>query len=317
MASRIQGITVEIGGDTTKLSSALKSLNSEIKNTQSQLKDVEKLLKMDPGNTELLAQKEKLLAQSVDETKQKLESLKTAAEQANTALENGDIPQEQYDALQREILETEQDLKKLEAAANQSSTALQKIGATGEKLKTVGDGMQEAGKKMLPATAAVTALGTASVSAAANFESAMSQVQATMGITADSMSTVDGQSVNTIRDKNGMPEVAMHWEHRMGHAVARYNEIYKVQMPHITPHICRHTYCSNMARSGMNPKTLQYLMGHSDISVTMNTYTHLGLDDAKNEMIRLEELERAKKEVEKASGNNRITQRMIKAIQEY
>ena len=56
--SRIKGITVEIGGDTTKLQSALKGGNSEIKNTQSQLKDVEKLLKLDPGNTELLAQKQ-------------------------------------------------------------------------------------------------------------------------------------------------------------------------------------------------------------------------------------------------------------------
>ena len=74
MASRIQGITVEIGGDTTKLQTALKGLNGEIKSTQAQLKDVEKLLKMDPGNTELLAQKEKLLAQAVDETKQKLET---------------------------------------------------------------------------------------------------------------------------------------------------------------------------------------------------------------------------------------------------
>ena len=61
MASRIQGITVEIGGDTTKLQTALKGLNGEIKSTQTALKDVEKLLKMDLGNTELLAQKEKLL----------------------------------------------------------------------------------------------------------------------------------------------------------------------------------------------------------------------------------------------------------------
>lgn len=82
----------------------------EIKSTQTALKDVEKLLKMDPGNTELLAQKEKLLAQAVDETKQKLETLKTAAEQANTALANGDISQEQYDALQRKIVETEQNV---------------------------------------------------------------------------------------------------------------------------------------------------------------------------------------------------------------
>lgn len=55
--SRIKGITVEIGGDTTKPQTALKGVNSEIKNTQSQLKDVEKLLKLDPSNTELLAQK--------------------------------------------------------------------------------------------------------------------------------------------------------------------------------------------------------------------------------------------------------------------
>ena len=74
---------------------------------QSQLKDVNKLLKLDPGNTELLAQKHKLLAEAVGETKEKLTTLKTAAEQANTALANGEISQEQYDALQREIVETE------------------------------------------------------------------------------------------------------------------------------------------------------------------------------------------------------------------
>lgn len=61
-------------------------------------------------------------------------------------------------------------------------------------------------------------------------------------------------------------------------------KIYRIQLPKITPHICRHTFCSNMAKSGMNPKTLQYLMGHSDIGVTLNTYTHLGEEDAKEEM---------------------------------
>ena len=198
MASRIQGITVEIGGDTTKLQTALKGVNSEIKNTQQQLKDVDKLLKLDPGNTELLAQKQKLLSEAVGETKEKLAALKTAAEQANTALESGEISQSQYDALQREIIETEQNLRSLEAQANQSATALQKIGATGEKLKTVGDNISSAGEKMLPATAAVAGLGTAAVTTAANFESSMSQVQATMGITKDSMSTVNGESVNTM-----------------------------------------------------------------------------------------------------------------------
>lgn len=198
MASRIQGITVEIGGDTTKLQNALKGVNGQIKSTQSQLKDVNKLLKLDPGNTELLAQKHKLLAEAVSETKEKLATLKTAAEQANTALANGEISQEQYDALQREIVETEQDLKNLETQANQSATAVQKIAATGEKLKMVGDNISSAGQKLLPVTAGVTALGTASVTTAANFESSMSQVQATMGITKDAMSTVNGQSVNTM-----------------------------------------------------------------------------------------------------------------------
>lgn len=111
MANRIKGITVEIGGDTTKLQTALKGVNGQIKSTQQQLKDVDKLLKLDPGNAELFAQKHKLLAEAVGETKEKLATLKTAAEQANTALANGEISQEQYDALQREIIETEQDLK--------------------------------------------------------------------------------------------------------------------------------------------------------------------------------------------------------------
>ena len=64
----------------------------------------------------------------------------------------------------------------------------------------------------------------------------------------------------------------------------------------------------------MNPKTLQYFMGHSEIGVTMNTYTHLGLDDAKDEMIRLEELEQARKEIDKASGEKPMKQIMFKAI---
>ena len=198
MANRIKGITVEIGGDTTKLQTALKGVNSSIKDTQSQLRDVEKLLKLDPGNTELLAQKHRLLGEAVAGTKEKLETLKAAAEQANTALANGEISQDQYDALQREIIETENNLRDLERQAGQSAVVLQKIAATGEKLKTVGDNISSAGQKLLPVTAGVTALGTAAVSTAANFESSMSQVQATMGITKDSMSTVNGESVNTM-----------------------------------------------------------------------------------------------------------------------
>lgn len=123
---------------------------------------------------------------------------------------------------------------------------------------------------------------------------------------------IDGYCGFLFRDKNGMSEVAMHWEHRFKNAVTRYNEIFKLQMPSITPHVCRHTYCSNMARARMNSKTLQYLMGHSDISVTMNTYTHLGFEDAKDEMVRLEELNKAREEIEKTNGDEPMDRGMFR-----
>ncbi|MCF0123126.1 MAG: tyrosine-type recombinase/integrase [Ruminiclostridium sp.] len=81
-----------------------------------------------------------------------------------------------------------------------------------------------------------------------------------------------------------MPMVALHWEHYFQHIRAKYNAHYKEPLPIITPHVCRHTFCSKMARAGMNPKCLQYIMGHSEIAVTMNTYTHLTFDDAKKDM---------------------------------
>ena len=81
-----------------------------------------------------------------------------------------------------------------------------------------------------------------------------------------------------------MPMVALHWEKYFQHIYEKYNKIYRVQMPKVTPHVCRHTFCSNMAKSGMNPKTLQKIMGHSDIGVTLNTYTHLDFEDIQNEM---------------------------------
>ena len=125
---------------------------------------------------------------------------------------------------------------------------------------------------------------------------------------------IDGYSGFLFTDKDCNPLVAMHWEHRFNHMVKRYNDIYRVQMPNITPHICRHTYCSNMAKSGMNPKTLQYLMGHSDIGVTLNTYTHLGLEDATDELRRMEDLENARKELEKNKEEKPVSQKMFRAI---
>ena len=182
MASRIQGITVEIGGDTTKLSKALESVNKSIKGTQSGLKDVNKLLKLDPSNTELVVQKQKMLKEA---TKEKLATLKTAAQQANEQLANGEITQQQYDALQREIVETEQNLRSLQDQAATTNATLAKIDEAGEKLQNIGSSVENVGKKFLPVTAAVTGLGTAAVKTAADFDSEMSKVSAISGATGD------------------------------------------------------------------------------------------------------------------------------------
>ena len=209
VANRIQGITVELAGDTTKLQSALKGVNSSIKTTQSQLKDVEKLLKLDPKNTELLAQKEKLLAQAIGETKEKLATLKTAAEQANTALANGEISQEQYDALQREIIETEQDLKKLETQAKASEKSLSeaftnagtKVTEFGNKVSSVGTGMSKY------VTAPIVAVGAASVAAFNEVDAGLDTIVTKTGATGeeleglqDTMKTVYGNMAVSAED---------------------------------------------------------------------------------------------------------------------
>ena len=126
---------------------------------------------------------------------------------------------------------------------------------------------------------------------------------------------VGGYSGFLFLDKDHMPLVAMHWEHRFNSMVGRYNEIYKVQMPNITPHVCRHTYCSNQAKAGMNPKTLQYLMGHSDIAVTLNVYTHVGLEDAANELRKMQTLEGARKEMGLSDNDDKpLKQNMFKVV---
>lgn len=98
---------------------------------------------------------------------------------------------------------------------------------------------------------------------------------------------IDGYTGFLFYDKNGNPMVAMHWEKYFQHIREKYNKIYRVQMPLVTPHVCRHTFCSNMAKTGISPKNLQYLMGHSDIQVTLNIYTHFGADDSREELEKL------------------------------
>lgn len=95
---------------------------------------------------------------------------------------------------------------------------------------------------------------------------------------------VDGLKGFLFLDKNEMPTVPTHWQRYFKRICRKYNKIYKDELPNITPHTCRHTFCSNMAKAGMNPKTLQILMGHADIGVTLNTYTHVDFTDIQREM---------------------------------
>ncbi|MBR5312954.1 MAG: hypothetical protein IKU40_08750 [Clostridia bacterium] len=135
-STKIRGITIELGADTSGLSKALKGVNGEIRDTQKQLKDVERLLKLDPGNVELLEQKQRLLGNQVENTSKKLEALKEAQKQVAEEMEKTGEGQEQYDALTREIAATEMQLKEAEKAASSFNATNAKIAASADKLAT-------------------------------------------------------------------------------------------------------------------------------------------------------------------------------------
>lgn len=138
---RIQGITIEIGGDTSKLQSALKGVDAELRKTQGNLKDINKLLKLDPGNTELLVQKQKNLQESIKATEDRLKTLKST--------QTDSLSPDQYDALQREIIETEQRLRGLEDEYKSfGSVAQQKIAAVGQAMQEAGNHVSDFGRKM-------------------------------------------------------------------------------------------------------------------------------------------------------------------------
>ena len=95
---------------------------------------------------------------------------------------------------------------------------------------------------------------------------------------------IDGHTGFLFLDKDGKPKVAMHLEHVMKRIVDRYNDVHEDKLPSITPHVLRHTFCTEMANSGIDLKSLQYLMGHSDAGVTLNVYTHASYEAAENAM---------------------------------
>jgi len=99
---------------------------------------------------------------------------------------------------------------------------------------------------------------------------------------------VDGYSGFLLLDKNDHPKVALHIENEMRWAMKKYSKLHPDKpLPHITPHVFRHTFCTNMANKGMDVKHLQYIMGHSDVSVTLNVYTHANYDLAAEQMLEI------------------------------
>lgn len=99
---------------------------------------------------------------------------------------------------------------------------------------------------------------------------------------------IDGYSGFFLFDKNNNPKVALHIENEFRWALIKYRKLHPDKpLPHITPHVCRHTFCTNMAGAGMDPKVLQYIMGHSEIEVTMNVYTHMNYERASAQMFEL------------------------------
>lgn len=167
MPSRnIQGITIEIDGNTTKLGDSLKDVNGKLRDTEKALRDVDKLLKLDPGNVDLIKQKQELLKTAVEQTKDRLDQEKNALEQLRNSPDMANHTQEMQ-ALERQIADDEIALKNLEEETKSfGSTFKQEMQAAGDKLKEVGEAVGDVGEKMTKSlTVPIVATGTAAVAA--------------------------------------------------------------------------------------------------------------------------------------------------------
>lgn len=98
---------------------------------------------------------------------------------------------------------------------------------------------------------------------------------------------IDGYSDFLFLNSKGLPKVAGNYVGMLKGLIKKYNKTHEDKLPMITPHSLRHTFCTNMANKGMNPNTLQYIMGHASITMTLGYYAHGSFSSAKAEMERL------------------------------
>ena len=198
MASRIAGITIEIGGNTTKLQKSLDGVNKKLRSTSTALKDVNKLLKLNPGNTDLLRQKQQYLTTAIDETKKKLQQEKAALEQLKAANTTGEITEDQK-ALEREIIATEGELKKLQKEYKDfGSVGAQQLQAVGGKLKDLGGKIKDCGTTLTKhLTGPIVAMGTAAMAAFAEVDKGMDTIAKKTGASGSALAEMQ-ESAKTI-----------------------------------------------------------------------------------------------------------------------
>ena len=95
---------------------------------------------------------------------------------------------------------------------------------------------------------------------------------------------IDGYRNFLFLNQKGMPMTACYYTSTLRNIVKKYNKYDDESLPKITPHILRHTFCTRLAQKNMNPKNLQYIMGHSSIMITLNLYAHASQTGANMEM---------------------------------
>lgn len=218
MASRIKGITVEIGGDTSGLEKSLATVNNSIKKTQSQLRDVNNLLKLDPSNIILLAQKQELLQSAIGDTEKKLEALEQAQEDVVKAFERGDLGKDQYMAFQREVEETRGTLNRYRADLSGLQSEQERLSSNTERLNklfaatgsSVDDYADVLGSRLVTAIRNGTASSDQLKTAVEKIGKAVTGGKADIKQLTDALDTVDdGQAVrNLINDLNDVGDAA-------------------------------------------------------------------------------------------------------------
>lgn len=186
-SSKIKGLTIEIGGDTSKFEKSLGKAESASAKLSKELKGVNSLLKLDPSNVELLKQKQDILRESIVATEDKLKLLNDAQSQVVEQFKNGDIGIEQYRNFQREIIATKQKLETLKKEQKDfGSVAEQQLKVAGEKIGEFGDKIESAGKKFTVLSGVATAgLGFATKTAS-SLESAVNRVTVASGMSKES-----------------------------------------------------------------------------------------------------------------------------------